>query len=58
MASSEAPREAATTRIFHCRLIPPRPDFAFTMTDEERELARTSALMHRGRPAQPLYPCA
>ncbi|WP_245437705.1 MULTISPECIES: YciI family protein [unclassified Mesorhizobium] len=38
MASNEAPREAATTRIFHCRLIPPRPDFAFTMTDEEREL--------------------
>ena len=38
MASNEAPREAGTTKIFHCRLIPPRPDFAFTMTDEEREL--------------------
>ncbi|WP_051355459.1 YciI family protein [Mesorhizobium erdmanii] len=24
--------------IFHCRLIPPRPDFAFTMTEEEKKL--------------------
>ena len=28
MVGNEAPREAATTKIFHCRLIPPRPDFA------------------------------
>ncbi|WP_434722285.1 YciI family protein [Mesorhizobium sp. RIZ17] len=38
MASSEAPREARALKIFHCRLIPPRPDFAFTMTEEERAL--------------------
>ncbi|CDX44781.1 conserved hypothetical protein [Mesorhizobium sp. ORS 3359] len=38
MASSEAPREATASTIFHCRLIPPRPDFALTMTEEERAL--------------------
>ena len=38
MASSEAPRETPAQKIFHCRLIPPRPDFAFTMTEEERAL--------------------
>lgn len=38
MASSEASREATTTKIFHCRLIPPRPDFALTMSEEERAL--------------------
>lgn len=31
-------RETKAPMIFHCRLIPPRPDFAFTMTDEERAL--------------------
>lgn len=38
MASSEAPREAMASKIFHCRLIPPRPDFALTMSEEERAL--------------------
>lgn len=38
MAGSETPREATRSIIFHCRLIPPRPDFAFTMTEEERAL--------------------
>ncbi|TIO74697.1 MAG: hypothetical protein E5X74_24280 [Mesorhizobium sp.] len=38
MASNEASREATAPMIFHCRLIPPRPDFAFTMTEEERTL--------------------
>ena len=38
MASSEAPHESTAPKIFHCRLIPPRPDFAFTMTEDERAL--------------------
>ncbi|TIV21940.1 MAG: hypothetical protein E5V74_09030 [Mesorhizobium sp.] len=38
MANSEAPREATASKIFHCRLIPPRPDFALTMMEEERTL--------------------
>ncbi|TIX28092.1 MAG: hypothetical protein E5V37_23775, partial [Mesorhizobium sp.] len=38
MANSEAPHEATASTIFHCRLIPPRPDFALTMTEEERAL--------------------
>jgi len=38
MTSNEGRAESATARIFHCRLIPPRPDFAFTMTEEERAL--------------------
>src|SRR6476661_5680039 len=49
MASNEAPREAATAKIFHCRLIPPRPDFAFTMTEEERELMGRHADYLRGK---------
>lgn len=36
MASNDGP--PTVPLIFHCRLIPPRPDFAFTMTEEEREL--------------------
>jgi hypothetical protein len=32
---------------FHCRLIPPRPDFAHTMSEEERALmARHVAYLH------------
>ncbi|TPL00197.1 MULTISPECIES: YciI family protein [unclassified Mesorhizobium] len=38
MASNEAPGEAAASKIFHCRLIPPWPDFAFTVTEEEKVL--------------------
>lgn len=38
MVSNEAPPETTAPKIFHCRLIPPRPDFAFTMTEEERVL--------------------
>ncbi|AZO08530.1 MULTISPECIES: SRPBCC domain-containing protein [unclassified Mesorhizobium] len=34
--AAEAGRNAPA--VFHCRLIPPRPDFAFTMTEEERAL--------------------
>lgn len=49
MASNEASREAKTTKIFHCRLIPPRPDFAFTMTEEERELMGRHADYLRGK---------
>ena len=49
MASSEAPREATALKIFHCRLIPPRPDFAFTMTEEERGLMGRHADYLRGR---------
>ena len=49
MAGNEAPREATTTKIFHCRLIPPRPDFAFTMTEEERELMGRHADYLRGK---------
>ena len=49
MASSEAPREATALKIFHCRLIPPRPDFAFTMTEEERALMGQHADYLRGR---------
>jgi uncharacterized protein YndB with AHSA1/START domain len=29
-----------TLGLFHCRLIPPRPNFAFTMTDEEKALMK------------------
>ncbi|RWD65663.1 MAG: ATPase [Mesorhizobium sp.] len=29
--------------VFHCRLIPPRPDFAFTLTEEERALMNAHA---------------
>ena len=49
MASNDGPREAATAKIFHCRLIPPRPDFAFTMTEEERELMGRHADYLRGK---------
>lgn len=49
MASSDGPREATVPRIFHCRLIPPRPDFAFTMTEEERELMGRHADYLRGK---------
>ena len=38
MASNDGSSETKAPKIFHCRLIPPRPDFAFTMTEEEREL--------------------
>lgn len=49
MASNDARREAATAKIFHCRLIPPRPDFAFTMTEEERALMGRHADYLRGK---------
>jgi len=35
--------------VFHCRLIPPRPDFAFTMTEEERALMGQHADYLRGQ---------
>ncbi|RWA69424.1 MAG: ATPase [Mesorhizobium sp.] len=35
--------------VFHCRLIPPRPDFAFTMSEEERALMNAHADYLRGR---------
>lgn len=38
----------AALRTFHCRLIPPRPDFAFTMTEEEKALMAEHADYLRG----------
>src|SRR6185369_15575495 len=38
--------------LFHCRLIPPRPDFAFTLTDEERALMSRHADYLRGKLAE------
>ena len=38
--------------VFHCRLIPPRPDFAFTLTDEERALMGRHADYLRDRLAE------
>lgn len=38
--------------IFHCRLIPPRADFAFTLTDEERALMDRHADYLRGKLAE------
>ncbi|MDG4883088.1 SRPBCC domain-containing protein [Mesorhizobium sp. WSM4884] len=35
--------------VFHCRMIPPRPDFAFTMTEEERALMNAHADYLRGQ---------
>jgi hypothetical protein len=35
--------------LFHCRLVPPRPDFAFTMTDEEKALMKQHSDYLRGR---------
>jgi uncharacterized protein YndB with AHSA1/START domain len=35
--------------VFHCRLIPPRPDFAFTMTDQERALMKDHSDYLRGK---------
>ncbi|MBZ9763290.1 SRPBCC domain-containing protein [Mesorhizobium sp. CA8] len=35
--------------VFHCRLIPPRPDFAFTLTEEERALMAAHADYLRGK---------
>jgi hypothetical protein len=49
MASNDGPRETKAPSIFHCRLIPPRPDFAFTMTEEERELMGRHADYLRGK---------
>lgn len=49
MASSDGQREATVPVIFHCRLVPPRPDFAFTMTEEERELMGRHAEYLRGK---------
>ncbi|MDX8492327.1 SRPBCC domain-containing protein [Mesorhizobium sp. VK22B] len=34
--------------VFHCRMIPPRPDFAFTLTEEERALMNAHADYLRG----------
>ena len=44
--------ETKAPKIFHCRLIPPRPDFAFTMTEEERELMGRHADYLRDRLAE------
>ncbi|TIS44395.1 SRPBCC domain-containing protein [Mesorhizobium sp.] len=44
--SAEAGAKART--VFHCRLIPPRPDFAFTLTEEERVLMNAHADYLRG----------
>ncbi|RWD89411.1 YciI family protein [Mesorhizobium sp.] len=49
MASNEVSREAKAPMIFHCRMIPPRPDFAFTMTEEERSLMNAHADYLRGQ---------
>ena len=49
MASNDGPGETGVPSIFHCRLIPPRPDFAFTMTEEERELMGRHADYLRGK---------
>ncbi|RVD58634.1 hypothetical protein EN828_20175 [Mesorhizobium sp. M2D.F.Ca.ET.185.01.1.1] len=38
MASTDEADATKAPKIFHCRLIPPRPDFAFTMSEEERAL--------------------
>ena len=35
--------------LFHCRLIPPRPDFAFTMSDDEKALMKQHSDYLRGR---------
>jgi len=37
------------SKVFHCRMIPPRPDFAFTMTGEERALMSQHADYLRGQ---------
>ena len=47
MPSNDGP--PAALLIFHCRLIPPRPDFAFTMTEEEKELMGRHADYLRGK---------
>ncbi|ESX59943.1 hypothetical protein X760_17265 [Mesorhizobium sp. LSHC422A00] len=52
MASNDGPRETTAPTIFHCRLIPPRPDFAFTLTEEERELMGRHADYLRGKLAE------
>jgi uncharacterized protein YndB with AHSA1/START domain len=44
--SAEAGRKPPA--VFHCRMIPPRPDFAFTMTEEERTLMGQHADYLRG----------
>ncbi len=38
--------------VFHCRLIPPRPDFAFTMTDAEKALMKQHSDYLRGKLGQ------
>jgi uncharacterized protein YndB with AHSA1/START domain len=38
---------AAPTKVFHCRLVPPRPDFAMTLTSEERALMDAHATYWR-----------
>ncbi|WP_246673404.1 SRPBCC domain-containing protein [Mesorhizobium sp. B2-4-14] len=35
--------------VFHCRLIPPRPDFAFTLTDAEKALMKQHSDYLRGK---------
>ncbi|KRB31825.1 MULTISPECIES: YciI family protein [Mesorhizobium] len=47
MASNDG--QLTVPLIFHCRLIPPRPDFAITMTEEERELMGRHADYLRGK---------
>ncbi|WP_245433321.1 SRPBCC domain-containing protein [Mesorhizobium sp. WSM3866] len=39
---------ARSPSVFHCRLIPPRPDFALTLTEEERALMNAHADYLRG----------
>src|ERR1700754_1537516 len=49
MAQNDGVAETKAPKIFHCRLIPPRPDFAFTMTEDERELMGRHADYLRGK---------
>ena len=39
----------AETRYFLCRLIPPRPDFVATMSDDERTIMQNHAAYWMGR---------
>jgi uncharacterized protein YciI len=40
--------DASDLRVFHCRLIPPRPDFAFTMSESEKTIMAEHADYLRG----------
>jgi uncharacterized protein len=45
MTETPAPKDA----FFFCRLLPPRPTFAFDMTEEERALMSAHAVYWRAR---------